>query len=108
MSDSEVWLQNKNSQPMFPQVPEASASASRAPDLHAYGYQEVKGVTVSRAVERVPPNSVHGLPEPQVLGSLLNKNYFRWRLKLEGETENMGVCTKERKGLTADGLMATQ
>ena len=25
--------------------------------------------------------------------------YIRWRLKLEGETENMGVCTKERKGL---------
>ena len=24
--------------------------------------------------------------------------YIRWRLKLEGETENMGVCTKERKG----------
>ena len=23
---------------------------------------------------------------------------IRWRLKLEGETENMGVCTKERKG----------
>ena len=22
--------------------------------------------------------------------------YIRWRLKLEGETENMGVCTKER------------
>ena len=22
-------------------------------------------------------------------------NYIRWRLKLEGETENMGVCTKE-------------
>ena len=22
--------------------------------------------------------------------------YMRWRLKLEGETENMGVCTKER------------
>ena len=29
-----------------------------------------------------------------------------WRLKLEGETENMGVCTKERKGVTADVLMA--
>ena len=27
--------------------------------------------------------------------------YMRWRLKLEGETENMGVCTKERKGITA-------
>ena len=25
--------------------------------------------------------------------------YIRWRLKLEGETENMGVCTKERKGM---------
>ena len=29
------------------------------------------------------------------------------RLKLEGETENMGVCTKERKGVTAEVLMAT-
>ena len=26
---------------------------------------------------------------------------------LEGETENMGVCTKERKGGTAEVLMAT-
>jgi hypothetical protein len=33
--------------------------------------------------------------------------YIRWRLKLEGETENMGVCTKERKGITAAVLMAT-
>jgi hypothetical protein len=33
--------------------------------------------------------------------------YIRWRLKLEGETENMGVCTKERKGATAAVLMAT-
>ena len=24
-----------------------------------------------------------------------------WRQKLEGETENMGVCTKERKGVAA-------
>ena len=31
---------------------------------------------------------------------------MRWRLKLEGETENMGVCTKERKGITAAVLMA--
>ena len=29
------------------------------------------------------------------------------RLKLEGETENMGVCTEERKGGTAEVLMAT-
>ena len=28
-------------------------------------------------------------------------------LKLEGGTENMGVCTKERKGVTAEVLMAT-
>ena len=34
-------------------------------------------------------------------------NYIRWRLKLEGETENKGVCTKERKGVTAAVLMAT-
>ena len=33
--------------------------------------------------------------------------YIRWRLKLEGETENMGVCTKERKGVAAAVLMAT-
>ena len=33
--------------------------------------------------------------------------YMRWRLKLEGETENTGVCTKERKGVTAEVLMAT-
>ena len=29
------------------------------------------------------------------------------RPKLEGETENMGVYTKERKGVTAKVLMAT-
>ena len=29
------------------------------------------------------------------------------RLKLEGETENMSVYTKERKGDTAEVLMAT-
>ena len=29
------------------------------------------------------------------------------RRKLEGETENMGVCTKKRKGMTAEVLMAT-
>ena len=29
------------------------------------------------------------------------------RLRLEGETENMGVCTKERKSDTAEVLMAT-
>ena len=33
--------------------------------------------------------------------------YICWRLKLEGETENMGVCTKERKGVAAEVLMAT-
>ena len=27
--------------------------------------------------------------------------YIRWRLELEGETENTGVCTKERKGVAA-------
>ena len=27
--------------------------------------------------------------------------YIRWRLKLEGETENMGVCTKEHSTLSA-------
>ena len=33
--------------------------------------------------------------------------YVSERLKLGGETENMDVCTKERKGLTAEVLMAT-
>ena len=33
--------------------------------------------------------------------------YICKRLKLEGETENMGVCTKARKGVTAVVLMAT-
>ena len=33
--------------------------------------------------------------------------YICWRLKLEGKTEKMGVCTKERKGVTAAVLMAT-
>ena len=32
--------------------------------------------------------------------------YTCWRLKLEGETENMCVCTKERKGVAAEGLMS--
>ena len=30
--------------------------------------------------------------------------YICWRLKLEGETENMGVCTEERKGVAAEVL----
>ena len=34
-------------------------------------------------------------------------HYIGERLKLEGETESMGVCTKERKGMTAEVLMAT-
>ena len=33
--------------------------------------------------------------------------YICERLKLEGETENMGFCTKERKSVTAVVLMAT-
>ena len=33
--------------------------------------------------------------------------YICGRLKLEGETETMGVCTKEHKGGTAQVLMAT-
>ena len=33
--------------------------------------------------------------------------YIRLRLMLEGETENKGLCTKERKGVTAVVLMAT-
>ena len=34
-------------------------------------------------------------------------HYICERLKLKGETENMGVCTKERKGVAAEVLMAT-
>ena len=34
-------------------------------------------------------------------------NNISERLKLEGETEKMGVCTKERKGVTAEVLRAT-
>ena len=34
-------------------------------------------------------------------------HYIGERLKLEGETESMGVCTKERKGMTAEVLMGT-
>ena len=33
--------------------------------------------------------------------------YICWRLKLEEETENIGVRTKERKGVSAEVLMAT-
>ena len=34
-------------------------------------------------------------------------HYICGRLKLEGETQTMGVSTKERKGGTAEVLMAT-
>ena len=33
--------------------------------------------------------------------------YVTCKITDEGETENMGVCTKERKGVTAAVLMAT-
>ena len=33
--------------------------------------------------------------------------YIGERLKLEGGTENMGVCAKEREGMPAEFLMAT-
>ena len=33
--------------------------------------------------------------------------YIGERRKLEGETENMGVCTKKQNGMTAEILMAT-
>ena len=33
--------------------------------------------------------------------------YISERLKLEGETENRGVCRKEQEGMTAVVLMAT-
>ena len=57
-----------------------------------------------------------GAPElrldgPRLAGAVITRDadddvyyYIRWRLKLEGETENMGVCTKERKGVTAEVL----
>ena len=34
-------------------------------------------------------------------------NYIDERLKLEGETENMGICTKERRHDSRGVLMAT-
>ena len=34
-------------------------------------------------------------------------NYIGERLKLEGETENMGICTEERRHDSRGGLMAT-
>ena len=38
----------------------------------------------------------------------MNVYYYNcWRLKLEGETESICVCTKERKGVSAEVLMAT-
>ena len=47
-------------------------------------------------------------PQPETLSNDDDVYYYiRWRLKLEGETENMCVCTKERKGVTAAVLMAT-
>ena len=39
--------------------------------------------------------------------NIVYRYYICWRLKLEGETENMGVCTKERMGVTAVVLRAT-
>ena len=33
--------------------------------------------------------------------------YNCWRLELEGETESICVCTKERRGVSAGVLMAT-
>ena len=33
--------------------------------------------------------------------TIIARDYIRWRLKLEGETENMGVCTKEHSTLSA-------
>ena len=60
------------------------------------------------------PKSLHGKEKMMAKGYLFLDDddddvyyYIRWRLKLEGETENMGVCTKERKGVTATVLMAT-
>ena len=33
--------------------------------------------------------------------------FILYLLETKGETENMGVCTKERKGVAAEVLMAT-
>ena len=38
---------------------------------------------------------------------ITNNYYIGERLKLEGGTENMGVCAKEREGMPAEFLMAT-
>ena len=38
---------------------------------------------------------------------ITNNYYIGERLKLEGKTENMGFCTKEQEGMTAEVLMAT-
>jgi hypothetical protein len=62
----------------------------------------------------LPPARGRAELPPLVLGLIRDDDsyddvyyYIRWRLKLEGETEKMGVCTKERKGVTAAVLMAT-
>ena len=50
------------------------------------------------------PVPVEAQPDTRRSSSLEDDDvyyYIRWRLELEGETENTGVCTKERKGVTA-------
>ena len=42
-----------------------------------------------------------------VMMMLIDDDDVDEKTKDRGETENMGVCTKERKGVTAEVLMAT-
>ena len=65
-----------------------------------------KSDTEARLVA-IEPATAQNLDVQQPL-RLVYRYYIRWRLKLEGETENMNVCTKERKGVTAEVLMATR
>ena len=57
--------------------------------------------------EEVKPKRGRGLTAPNDETGDDVYYYNRWRLKLEGETENICVCTKERKGVSAEVLMAT-
>ena len=67
-----------------------------------------------RAGSRVCPSSAWnadcgGTANDQPYSVLLKHrpNYIGERLKLEGETENMGICTKERRHDSRGVLMAT-
>ena len=54
------------------------------------------------AQTRGRPARDRGLPLPRVAFAADDDDvyyYIRWRLKLEGETENMGVCTVRQRGM---------